>query len=46
MVAAGVLVFTVVEGRQIVRDGQLVSLDMAPVLQRQARLVARLADAV
>jgi cytosine/adenosine deaminase-related metal-dependent hydrolase len=31
-----------VEGRRIVRDGQLTSLDLAPVLRRQARLVSRL----
>ena len=33
----------VVEGRQVVRDGQMVTLDLAPVLDRQRRLAARLA---
>ena len=33
----------VVEGRQVVRDGQMVTLDLASVLERQWRLAARLA---
>lgn len=33
----------VVEGRQVVRDGQMATLDLAPVLDRQRRLAARLA---
>lgn len=32
-----------VEGRQVVRDGQMVTLDLTPVLDRQRRLAARLA---
>jgi cytosine/adenosine deaminase-related metal-dependent hydrolase len=33
-----------VEGRRVVRDGQLVGLDLEPVLQRAAARVARLMD--
>lgn len=33
-----------VEGRQVVRDGQMVTLDMGRVLSRQRRLAARLAE--
>ncbi|NHB78281.1 8-oxoguanine deaminase [Rhodobacter calidifons] len=33
----------IVEGRQVVRDGQLVTLDMAAVLERQRALARRLA---
>lgn len=33
----------VVEGRQVVRDGQMVTLDLASVLERQRHLAARLA---
>ena len=33
----------IVEGRQVVRDGQLVTLDLAAVLDRQRALAARLA---
>lgn len=33
----------VVEGRQVVRDGQMVTLDLPPVLERQRDLAARLA---
>ena len=33
----------VVEGRQVVRDGQMVTLDLTSVLNRQRRLAARLA---
>jgi len=33
----------VVEGRQVVRDGQMVTLDLAAVLEQQRRLAARLA---
>jgi cytosine/adenosine deaminase-related metal-dependent hydrolase len=33
----------IVEGRQVVRDGQLVTLDLGGVLDRQRRLAARLA---
>ena len=32
----------VVEGRQVVRDGQVVTLDLPQVLERQHRLAARL----
>ena len=33
----------VVEGRQVVRDGQIVTLDLTSILERQRRLAARLA---
>lgn len=33
-----------VEGRQVVRDGQMVTLDLPRVLERQRRLAARLAE--
>ena len=33
----------VVEGRQVVRDGQMVTLDLPQVLERQRQLAARLA---
>ena len=33
----------IVEGRQVVRDGQMVTLDLATALERQRRLAARLA---
>lgn len=33
----------IVEGRQVVRDGQMVTLDLPVVLERQRRLAARLA---
>lgn len=33
----------IVEGRQVVRHGQLATLDLEPVLERQRRLAARLA---
>ncbi|MFN4193443.1 MAG: 8-oxoguanine deaminase [Tabrizicola sp.] len=34
----------IVEGRQVVRDGQLVTLDLPRLIERQHRLAARLAD--
>jgi cytosine/adenosine deaminase-related metal-dependent hydrolase len=36
----------IVEGRQVVRDGQMVTLDMAAVVERQRQLAARLAAAM
>lgn len=36
----------IVEGREVVRDGQLVTVDLPLVLERQNRLAARLAGSV